>query len=204
MITIVDYKMINIGSILNMLKKVGAKNIQITNNPKDIEKASKIIMPGVGSFDHAMSNLEKYNLIDALRHKATIEKVPFLGICLGMQLMTNSSEEGSKKGLSLINATCAKFNPQDNKNFKVPHMGWNRTYPKKKSRFFDDPELNRFYFVHSYYVQCHDSEDTLLTTTFCHDFTSAFEHENLIGVQFHPEKSHKNGLHLFNNFIHKI
>ena len=202
MITIVDYKMINIGSILNMLKKVGCRDIVVATTPDEIKNAEKIIMPGVGSFDMAMKNLREMNIIDELRNKALGEKIPFLGICLGMQLMTEMSEEGTSAGLGFIRGGCKKFQFSD-PTYKVPHMGWNKTITQKSSPLIGSEE-SRFYFVHSYYVECKDQEDILLTTNYGHDFVSGFQRENLIGLQFHPEKSHQNGIQVFKNFVEKF
>ena len=132
MLVIIDYKMINTSSIKNMLKKAGAKNIIVSNDPKVINKATKIILPGVGSFDKAMSNLKKMNLIEPLKIKALDEKVPFLGICLGMQIMTNKSEEGQLPGLGFVNGQCRRFFASE--KIKVPHMGWNKVELEKNSK----------------------------------------------------------------------
>lgn len=200
-ITIIDYKMINLGSIVNMLKKVGVKNICVTDKVEDIRKATKIIMPGVGSFDKAINTLKELRITEVLYQKAMIEKVPFLGICLGMQIMTESSEEGCESGLGYVRATSHKFDAKLH-GIKVPHMGWNKVKPIKNSYIFDkDLNLDRFYFVHSYYVKCRNKDDILFHTTHGDDFVSGFEVDNLIGLQFHPEKSHKNGIELFKKFV---
>lgn len=200
MITVIDYKMINIGSILNMLKRVGVSDVKIANSPKDLEQASKIIMPGVGSFDAAIQSLRKLDLINTIKEKAIHEKIPFLGICLGMQLMMQESEEGKLEGLGLVPGLCRKLNPS-NKLYKVPHMGWNTIETIKPSYIFTRHDLNRFYFVHSYYVECTDAEDKLFNTNYDIQFTSGFQRDNLIGLQFHPEKSHMNGVSIFENFV---
>lgn len=200
MVVIIDYKMNNTSSIKNMLKKAGAKEIIITDDPIIIDKAQKIILPGVGSFDKAMDLLNKKKLIKVIKKKALIDKVPFLGICLGMQLMTNSSEEGQLPGLGLVDASCHKFSASN--DFKVPHMGWNKTFISKSSKLIPmETSSSRFYFVHSYYVKLNNLTNELLSTNYVLKFTSAFEVDNLIGVQFHPEKSHKFGLELFKRFI---
>ena len=203
MITVIDYKMINLGSILNMLKKVGCRDVVIATTPEEVQRAKKIIMPGVGSFDHAMKNLQSMNLVDSLRSKALEEKVPFLGVCLGMQLMTESSEEGKLQGLGFIKAGCRRFQFEKGSPLKSPHMGWNKTITRKKSDLLNEDE-HRFYFVHSYYVSCDNPADVLLTTHHGREFVSGFQKENLMGVQFHPEKSHSNGIELFRNFLEKF
>lgn len=198
MITIIDYGMGNLGSIKNMLKKIGVNSL-ITNNKNEINSAEKLILPGVGAFDKAVSNLEKLDLLGLLNKKVLEEKVPILGICLGMQLLGNSSEEGSKKGLGWIDGDVLKFDID--KTLKVPHMGWNRVYPVKENVLFKNmyPEP-RFYFVHTYYFKCNNKEDILATTEYGGKFVSAVNKENIYGVQFHPEKSHKFGMKLLENF----
>ncbi len=198
MITIINYGMGNLGSIKNMMKKIGVDSI-ITNRKDDIATADKLILPGVGAFDKAMVNLEKLGLITLLNKKVLEDKVPILGICLGMQLLAKTSEEGIKKGLGWIDGNVLKFNLD--KTLKVPHMGWNRVYPKKESVLFKNmyPEP-RFYFVHTYYFKCNNKEDILATTVYGGEFVSAVNKENIFGVQFHPEKSHKFGMKLLENF----
>jgi glutamine amidotransferase len=202
-IVIIDYGMGNIGSIANMIKFVGAKSI-ITSDKKIIEQAKKVILPGVGHFDRAMQNIQKLDLQELITYKATEEKIPFLGICLGMQLMCNRSEEGNLDGLKFINADVLHFKFDDNSSLKVPHMGWNTMIKNKDIPIIDDLDDNsRFYFVHSYYVKCNNEADTLTYTNYGDKFTSAFSLDNIMGVQFHPEKSHKFGVKLFQNFIEK-
>jgi len=200
MITIIDYGMGNLGSIANMVKKVGGQSF-ITSDLNEIKKATKLILPGVGSFDNGMSKLRELDLIDILNKKVLEDKVPIMGICLGMQLMTNFSEEGKLVGLGWIDAQSKKFVSD---KLKIPHMGWNIIYQKKVSKLFDElTSEKRFYFVHSYCVSCNKEEDILTKTSYVHDFVSSFERENIIGVQFHPEKSHKFGMALFKNFVEK-
>lgn len=198
MIVIVDYGMGNLGSIANMVKKVGSK-CKITSDIEEIKKATRLILPGVGSFDNGMKNLKELGMIEVLNKKILIEKTPILGICLGMQLMTKSSEEGKLAGLGWIDAQTKKFVSD---TLKIPHMGWNIIKHQKKSRLFDeDDSEKRFYFVHSYYVDTNQKNDILFITPYGHNFVSAFEKENIIGVQFHPEKSHKFGMNLIKNFV---
>jgi glutamine amidotransferase len=204
MIVIVDYKMGNLGSITNIIKKVGYSSV-ITSDIETIAKADKIILPGVGSFDRAMQNLNQLNLLPVLNEKALVQKVPFLGICLGMQLLTEKSEEGNVNGLGWIEGEIVKFNfEKNNKHLKIPHMGWNAIMlPSPHILFdemYDDP---RFYFVHSYYAVCKKEENILAKTRYGNEFVSGLKKDNIMGVQFHPEKSHKFGMKLFKNFIEK-
>jgi glutamine amidotransferase len=201
MITIIDYGMGNLGSIANMIKRIGYSS-DITDNLGKIRNADKIILPGVGNFDKAMKNLADLKLIEVLKEKTLNNKTPILGICLGMQLMTNKSEESNEKGLGLIDAKVKRFSFGDNGNFKIPHMGWNLIQIKKENPLIHNlPEEPRFYFVHSYHVSCNNQNDILTTTHYGYDFDSAFAVDNIMGVQFHPEKSHKFGMQLLKNFI---
>lgn len=202
MITIIDYGLGNLGSIKNMLKKIGAES-EITSDIGKIRAAKKLILPGVGAFDNGMQNLDDLGLIEILNQKVKVEKTPILGICLGMQLFTNKSEEGNKSGLGWINAETIKFNTDsETKKFTIPHMGWEYISQIKSSKLLEGMyEEPKFYFVHSYHVVCKDEEDVLLRTDYILNFDSAFEKENIIGVQFHPEKSHKFGMKLFKNFV---
>lgn len=200
MVTVINYGMGNIGSILNMLKRVGVEP-HIATNVEEIETAEKIILPGVGSFDAAMSTISKLNFFDVLNYKALEEKVPILGICLGMQLLTNRSDEGSKKGFGWINADTVKFEVNSDSNMKIPHMGWNSVSVANESPLTDDlPVDARFYFVHSYYVKVADQGNSLLKTKYGVEFDSAIRKDNIFGAQFHPEKSHKFGMCVFENF----
>ena len=203
-IVIVNYNMGNPSSIANMIKRIGYES-KITSEHEVIKNADKLILPGVGSFDKAIENLEVLNLIELLNEKVLIKKVSVLGICLGMQLLTHNSEEGKLKGFGWINATTVKFSNNEFTNLKYPHMGWNLLNIKKEHPLFyemyDDP---RFYFVHSYYVNCNNERDILTTTEYGIQFCSSIAKENIMGVQFHPEKSHKYGLKLLKNFIEKI
>ncbi len=199
MITIIDYKVGNLGSIQNMLKKIGAKS-EITSDLNKIRSAKKIILPGVGAFDSGVENLRKYNLWDILNEKALVEKVPILGICLGSQLLCKNSEEGKLDGFGWIDASVKKFDFKD-KIFKVPHIGWNHTSLQKESKLFNEMYENpKFYFVHSFYMDVND-DSGLTKTKYSFEFDSVVEKENIMGVQFHPEKSHKFGMKLLHNFV---
>ena len=200
MITIVNYGMGNLGSVQNMCKRIGVPS-EITGDPPIIAKSAKLLLPGVGAFDAAMQKIADSGLREVLDKKVKEEKVPTLGICLGMQLLTNSSEEGVLPGLGWIPAKTLKFRFTQDSGLKIPHMGWNRVFVKKESPLIKDlPEEPRFYFVHSYYVQCDNEEDVLTTTPYGGHFHSIVQKGNVFGAQFHPEKSHKYGMKLLANF----
>ena len=200
MITIVDYGMGNLGSVKNMLKRIGSE-CKITSDVKEIEQATKILLPGVGAFDAAIARIDELNLRSVLVHKAKVDRVPFLGICLGMQLLTRSSEEGILNGLDLVPEKTIKFKFEEAQNLKIPHMGWNLVRKNTESQLTKDfTEVYRFYFVHSYKVQCDDNKNSILRTDYGGEFDSAIQNENVYGAQFHPEKSHKFGMHLLTNF----
>lgn len=200
MITIIDYGMGNLGSIQNMFKRINVES-EITGEPAKILQASKLLLPGVGAFDAAMERINASGLKPILDKKALEEKIPVLGICLGMQLLTNSSEEGQLPGLGWINAKTIKFRFPEGQSLKVPHMGWNRVYTANPSPLTENlPGEPRFYFVHSYYVKAADDKDVLMTTHYGFDFHSVIQHNNIFGAQFHPEKSHMYGMKLLENF----
>jgi len=201
MITIIDYKTGNLGSIQNILKRIGEDSV-ITSDKNEIERATKLILPGVGAFDTGMRNLLELDLVDVLNKKVKVEKIPVLGICLGMQLLSNGSEEGSLPGLGWIDAETIRFRFEDTIEYKIPHMGWNFIRQHKDSKLFGNMYSDaRFYFVHSYYFSANNVKDVLLSTTYEIEFTSAVERGNILGVQFHPEKSHKFGMKLLKNFV---
>ncbi|MGZ5285595.1 MAG: imidazole glycerol phosphate synthase subunit HisH [Chitinophagaceae bacterium] len=197
MITIIDYGLGNLGSVYNMMKKIGVA-AEISSDPEVIYKAKKILLPGVGAFDPAMEKLTGTGLREVLDHKALVEKVPVLGICLGMQLLTRGSDEGELPGLNWIPAYTNKFPAS---NLKVPHMGWNLVEPTTPSPLTEqfDKEF-RFYFVHSYFVKTDDSYHSILRTNYGVEFDSAIQNDNIFGAQFHPEKSHRYGMQFFKNF----
>ena len=201
MIVIVDYGVGNLGSIISMLKKAGAKAIA-SSDPKVLQQAEKLILPGVGAFDAGMNKLNERGLVPLLNHLALEKKVPFLGLCLGLQLMTKRSEEGQTQGLGWLDAETLRFKfDTDQAHLKVPHMGWNTIEIQQSHPLFTelDPEA-RFYFVHSFYVQSHDPEAVLAETDYGGYFHSIFGKGNIMGFQFHPEKSHKYGMRLLKNF----
>lgn len=198
MITIVDYGMGNLGSIVNMFKRIGVK-AQITSDKDTIDKARKIVLPGVGAFDAAMAKIEQSGLRGVLDQKALEEKVPVLGVCLGMQLLTLGSEEGKLPGLGWIDAYTKKFPKLD--GLKVPHMGWNSALPSSSCELNQDlSEEPSFYFVHSFYVEARERKNSMMRTFHGLEFDSGIHKDNVYGVQFHPEKSHKYGMQLFKNF----
>jgi glutamine amidotransferase len=203
MIVIIDYGMGNLGSVQNMLRKIGA-DVLITNDHNKITMAEKLILPGVGSFDNGMRNLIESGLRDLLEEIVLQKKKPLLGICLGMQLLTKSSEEGMLSGLGWIDAVTKRFLFEDSQ-IKIPHMGWNTVDIVNDQGLFSNiyPEP-RFYFVHSYCISCFNSSDILTTTFYGYNFVSSFQSGNIMGVQFHPEKSHKFGMKLLKNFVELI
>lgn len=198
MISIVNYGMGNLGSIVNMFKRIGIKT-EIVDRPEQLVKASKILLPGVGSFDQAMYRINESGLREVLDQKALKEQVPILGICLGMQLLTRGSEEGQIAGLGWIPADTTRFLKID--GLKVPHMGWNVVYHSTPSRLtINLPDEPRFYFVHSYRVNVDEEHHSILKCQFGAYFDAAIQNENIYGAQFHPEKSHKFGMQLLQNF----
>lgn len=205
MIAIVDYGMGNLGSIANMLKKVGAQST-ISSDPQIITAADKLVLPGVGAFDNGMRNLAQRRLVELLNAQVLQHKKPILGLCLGMQLFTRASEEGQLKGLGWINAQTVRFKfDQANADLKIPHMGWNTLRIHRPHPLLADLEKDaRFYFVHSYHLICNDPESALATTTYGYDFASVVAQDNILGAQFHPEKSHKFGMKLLKNFAERV
>jgi imidazole glycerol-phosphate synthase subunit HisH len=205
MIVIVDYGMGNLGSIVNMLKKIGAK-AKISSDRSDIDAADKLILPGVGAFDTAMRHLHESGLLDALNEAVLHRRKPTIGLCLGMQLLTEGSEEGKLPGLGWIAAETRRFRfPAELSNLKVPHMGWNSVAvnpDKPLVRDLQDP--SRFYFVHSYHVVLRDPTDAAATTTYGYDFVSMIQKDHIMGTQFHPEKSHKYGMKVLSNFAELV
>ena len=201
MITIIDYGLGNLSSIKNMLKKISADSI-ITDDVQKIRDAKKLILPGVGAFDTGMKNLRAKGLIEILKEKVLVEKMPILGICLGMQLLTTTSEEGIEPGLNFIDAKTIKFIFPQNSRMKVPHMSWSDIQIKEYSHplFKGVIETPRYYFVHSYHVKCSNVENILAEACYGNNFTSIIGKDNIIGVQFHPEKSHSFGMHILQNF----
>lgn len=200
-IVIINYGMGNLGSIKNMFKHIGI-NAAVSDKITDIENADKLVLSGVGAFDSGMKNISDLGFIPVLNDKVLIRKTPILGICLGMQLFAKSSEEGKLSGLGWINADTVKFSFDDESGkLKIPHMGWNHVNVQRDSVLFKDSSSeSRYYYVHSYHLVCEDKKNVICTTHYGYDFPSAIEKENIIGVQFHPEKSHRFGMKLLSNF----
>lgn len=202
-IAIIDYGVGNIGSIQNMINRLSGESY-LVDNRNDIIEADKIILPGVGHFDHGMKMLRERSLVEPLTEYALVLRKPILGICLGAQLMTLKSEEGESKGLGFFNAEVKHFNKLFDKSVeRIPHMGWNEVEINEEDKFCKDlPRPTRFYFVHSYYLEAKNEREILMTTSYGGTkFTSAMYRDNIFAVQFHPEKSHKYGLKLMENYL---
>lgn len=198
---IINYGIGNIKSISNMLQKVGINFVVITN-PSEIDNCKSLILPGVGAFDAAMEKLESEKWVGPLYKFAKIECRPLIGICLGMQLLTKYSEEGKVPGLGFVDAKTLLFDKNKMvEKLRVPHMSWNLVKAAKENILFDSSKELKFYFVHSYHVVCNDKQDVLTTTDYGYNFVSSFCRGNIIGVQFHPEKSHHFGYSFFTKFI---
>lgn len=204
MIAVIDYGMGNVGSIINMLRKIGVDSV-LTDDKEEINAADKLILPGVGAFDKGMQNLNERGLSDVIRKNAQDLNKPLLGICLGMQLLGRKSEEGKLEGLGLIPFDNNRFSFGENKQLKIPHMGWDVTVADG-----DDPLLTgldqrqRYYFVHSYHAVCDSRENILMECDYGYLFTAAVKAGNIYGVQFHPEKSHKFGMALLDNYVGRV
>jgi glutamine amidotransferase len=204
-IVIVDYGMGNVGSIANMLKWIGHPG-EVTSDPGRIAQADKLILPGVGAFDSGMRRLAELGLVASLSEMVTVRKTPILGICLGLQLMARGSEEGEALGFGWLDAQAVRFRAaSDQAKLKIPHMGWNTVEINHGDTLFRDfkPEP-RFYFVHSYHLVCDRPDDVLATTEYGYSFASAVQRENIMGTQFHPEKSHQFGMKLLRNFAETV
>ncbi|MBE2187352.1 MAG: imidazole glycerol phosphate synthase subunit HisH [Rhodothermales bacterium] len=201
MIAIVDYGMGNAGSIQNMLLRLGQRSV-ITNDHDAIRAADKLILPGVGTFDQAVQNLDERGLRDVLHERVLEERIPILGICLGMQLFTQRSEEGgAAEGLGWFKADTRRFVFPAERPLRLPHMGWNTLHVERPHPVLDNlADEARFYFVHTYHVVCHRSEDILARARYGIPFTAMIARDNIVGAQFHPEKSHRFGLALMSRF----
>lgn len=201
MIGVVDAGIGNLGSLLNMLDRVGAPARPITT-AEEVATARALILPGVGAFDHGMARLRATGLVDPIRQRVQGDRVPLLGVCLGMQLLGRSSEEGSSSGLALIPAATRRFRfDAAQAALRLPHMGWNECRPAPGAALLESgAEMPRFYFVHSYHVVPDAPELVAGWTHYGFDFAAAVQHGNIYGVQFHPEKSHRWGKQLLARF----
>jgi len=200
MIAVVSYGVSNVGSILNMLKKIGAPAVAVST-PAEIERAEKLILPGIGAFDNGMTALTDLGLVEPLKHRVGQDGIPLLGICLGMQLLGSGSEEGVLPGLGLVNGRSIRFRSGGVPPLRVPHMGWNALASHRESALLCGLDNGaRFYFVHSYHFECQRPADVLATARYGIEFTAMVQRDNVWGAQFHPEKSHRYGMALLRNF----
>ncbi len=204
MIAIVDYGAGNLGSIRNMLHKLDAGEVILATSSEEIKNADKYILPGVGAFDTGMRMLNESGMRDELDKQVKECKKPILGICLGMQMLGTGSEEGSSEGLGYIDMSCRRF-CFDNLNLRIPHMGWDYVETVKDTLLTTNPKDNvRFYFVHSYFAVCENKDDVMFECDYGIRFAAGVNHDNIYGVQFHPEKSHNYGKWLMGNFVRGI
>lgn len=200
MIAIINYGLGNLASIQNMCKRLGIE-AEVTNDLEKISKASKLILPGVGHFEKGIGNLQASELIPLLNELVIKNKIPILGICLGAQLMTKHSQEGDVDGLGWVDATTVRFDQSKINGLKVPHMGWSEIHlAKNNPLWLNMPAEPRFYFVHAYHFLFENKEEVSATSTYSYDFACAFQKGNIFGTQFHPEKSHKFGMKVIENF----
>jgi glutamine amidotransferase len=200
MITIINYGLGNIKAFQNVFTKLGIQH-NVASEPNELLKAEKVILPGVGAFDWAMSSLNKSGMRDALDDMVLRKKIPILGVCVGMQMMANESEEGFLPGLGWIDGVVLRLDQSSPyKKISLPHMGWNDTENIRGSLFLgiSDPQ---FYFLHSYYFRANNESNIIAKTNYGIEFASAVQSQNIFGVQFHPEKSHGWGVSLLKNFI---
>ena len=205
MIAVIEYGIGNVSSIVNMLKKIGV-SAALVSNIEEIKTADKLILPGVGAFDAGMLKLNASGLVEAIMRHAVTDEKPLLGICLGMQMLGRASEEGKEAGLALIPFENKRFSFDGSSNLKIPHMGWDIVSAEIK----DDPivqnldSMQRYYFVHSYHAVCDNEENVLMRCDYGYSFAAAVKHKNIYGFQFHPEKSHKFGMALLENFARSV
>jgi len=200
MITIIDYGVGNIRAYINLYERINVK-IKVAYNAADLKSATKIILPGVGAFDYAMTRLNSSGMRETITELVLVKKLPIIGICVGMQMLGEISEEGKLPGLGWIPGKIKLFDSKVlSSERRLPHMGWNNISHNNDNLFGSVDLNNRFYFLHSYYFECENQDDILATTEFGVNFTSAIKKDNIYGVQFHPEKSHTNGVQLLKNF----
>jgi glutamine amidotransferase len=201
MITIIDYGLGNIRAFVNVYERLNIKT-KVAHTAADIRDAEKIILPGVGAFDYAMSQLNASGMRDELEKQVLVNKVPVVGICVGMQMLAKSSDEGKLPGLGWIDGEVKLFDESlITYKTRLPHMGWNTMTPVKPNALLETFNgESRFYFLHSYYFSCNNPEDSIATTEYGIRYTSAVNKDKIYGIQFHPEKSHANGIQLLKNF----
>lgn len=199
MISVINYGVGNLGSILNMIKKIGG-SAKLASTERDILDADRFILPGVGHFQEGMKNLQASGLVPALREKVLSQKRPLLGICLGAQLLTKKSEEGNVEGLGWISAETIRF--PEMQGIKIPHMGWNQLISLRPDAIIKGLETNsRFYFVHSYFMKADVPDELVAVTRHGVEAGAILRKENIVACQFHPEKSHRFGMQLLRNFL---
>jgi glutamine amidotransferase len=199
-IVIVDHGMGNLGSVYNMLHRIGADGVR-SADPEVITKADKLVLAGIGAFDGAASRLAELGLIDVLNDAVLRRRIPVLGVCLGMQLMARSSEEGSRAGLGWLDADVRRFSFDGGTRLPLPHMGWEEVQPTRDSPLLDASREHRFYFSHAYHLVCHDPADVAAVATYGYEFPAAVHRDNILGTQFHPEKSHAFGAEVYRRFV---
>lgn len=200
MIGIIDYGVGNIKAFANIYKNLNIP-FKIVKDISEFENITKLILPGVGSFDHAMISLQNSGMREKLDELVLEKETPVIGICVGMQMLAKSSEEGTLNGLGWIDGIVKKFDKSKIKNAPLPHMGWNNLKIEKENKIFENLEENpRYYFLHSYYFECENKEDVIATSTYGEKFDCMINHKNIYGIQCHPEKSHHNGMQLLKNF----
>lgn len=201
MIAIVDHGMGNLGSVQNMLRRLGAESIR-TIDPVEIATADRIVLAGIGGFDGAMGRLDELRLVEVLNDRALRSATPILGVCLGMQLMAHASEEGHRGGLGWFDAEVRRFHFPQEAPLPIPHMGWQSIRVTRPSPLFDaSDDERRFYFSHAYHVVCNDTADIAATADYGGPFVAAIHRRNLLGTQFHPEKSHAFGMAVYRRFL---
>lgn len=204
MIAIIDYGMGNVKSVLNTLDYIGQDAV-VTSDPKEIDDATHLILPGVGAFGDAIKNLESRGLIEILNNQVLEKGKPFLGVCLGLQMLAKCGyEHGFSKGLGWIDAEVRKFDFKEGEKLKIPHVGWNDISTKIEHQIFKNLKGNgqfTFYFVHSFHIICNNEQDIAATCNYGYDFTAVVAKDNIIATQFHPEKSQENGIQIMENFV---